>query len=328
MMDVEADRAMDETRTLLVLVKHAVDPGTVFVDPVDGRIDADRLAYAPDPAGLGATAWALAARDGLIASGARARVVAVVAGPAHAEATARPLLAMGADEAILVDLPVRRHDPISTARALALAIGSDSSPVLVLAGAASIDRGSGMVPPAFAEISGLPFAGEAILESPAGALGDGELRLIRRDSVGRRVACAIPLPAVVALRAADAPLPVVRLESRVTSQTSPIRVIHVAAPGHQATSSATCAPRQPPHLRPAPEGALPEERVASLMAAGATRRSGRVVQGPPATLVETAVQFLVREGFLGEPAPEAGAPETSAADTGAVAPGDAEDAVS
>ncbi len=314
---------MDVTQAFIVLVKHAVDPGTVFVDPVDGRIGADRLAYAPDPAGLVAVAWALAARDGLIASGASARVVAVVAGPPHAEATARHLLAMGADEAILVDIAVAHHDPIATARALALGMGRVRSVVLVLAGAASSDRGSGTVPPAFAEITGLPFAGEAILESPAGALGDDELRLIRRDAVGRRVACAVPLPAVVAVRAADAPLPVVRLESRVTSQAATVRVIHVAAPGHEATSSATCAPRRPPHLRPAPEGALPEERVASLMAAGGARRSGRIVQGPPAILVEAAVQFLVREGFLGEPVPEARADEASTA-----APGGAEDAVS
>lgn len=298
-MEVEVDREGDEMRTLFVLIKHALDPGTVFVDPLDGRFEADRLGYGPDPAGLAAAAWALTARDGLIATGQRARVVAVVAGPPDAAISARHLLALGADAAILVGLPAAAVDPIAAARALALGVSSDPTLAIVLAGAASIDRGSGAVPPALAEIMGLPFAGEAILDAPPIALGDRELRLVRRDAVGRRVACSVALPAVVAVRAADAPLPVVQLQARIASQVATIQVIDVAAVGHQATSSATCAPRRPPHLRPAPEGSLPEERVASLMAAGAPRRAGRVVTGPAATLVEAAMQFLAREGFLG-----------------------------
>jgi electron transfer flavoprotein alpha/beta subunit len=303
------DRAMDERATLIVLAKHAADPATVVVDPVDGRVDPVRLTFGPDPASLLATAWALAARDHLTALGRLARVVAVIAGPPDADATARFILALGADAVIRADLAMRHHNPLATAGALAQAAGIDRSLLAVVAGAASVDRSSGMVPPAFAEIAGLPFAGDAVLESPARALGDGTIHMIRHDAVGRRVACACPLPAVIAIRMADSLVPTVHLEARLTSLRATIPVVRIAGVDRFAIPQATCPPRRPARLRPAPEGRLPEDRVASLMTVGAQRRSGRVVQGPPATLVEAALQFLVQEGFITAPAEPAGQTE-------------------
>ena len=290
---------MQSPATIVVLVKHAVDPLTVVIDPLTGQPDPGRLVAGPDPTGLQAAAWALAARDALRASGRGARVVAVVAGPSDAVATARHVIALGVDEAIRADIALHPHDPMTTARALALAAPMDALVSIVVAGTSSADRSSGVVPPAFAEIVGLRYAGDVMIESPDQALGPDEVTFVTLDPVGRRVACSCPLPVVLGIRAASVPVPAISLERRLAAQQALIPVVRIAAVGHQADASSICPPRLPPHLRPAPEGERPEERLASLMTAGSARRAGRVVQGQVGVLVEAAMQFLVQGGFLG-----------------------------
>jgi electron transfer flavoprotein beta subunit len=80
-------------------------------------------------------------------------VVAITVGSADSEPALRRCLALGADRAVRVDATPR--DPISTARALAAAIGRE--PVdLVLAGAQSSDSVQGSTGTALAELLGLP----------------------------------------------------------------------------------------------------------------------------------------------------------------------------
>ena len=170
---------------------------------------------------------------------------------------------------------------------------------LVVAGAASIDRLSGVVPPAFAEIVGLPYAGDVALDTPDVALAADSVTFIVLDSVGRRVQASVGLPTVLGIRTAAVGLPAVPLGRRLAADQTPIPVVMVARAGHHEASTSYCPPTLPPHLRPAPEGELPDERMASLMSAGSASRAGQVVRGSVETLVESAVQFLVAEGFVG-----------------------------
>lgn len=292
--------------TIVVLAKHAVDPETMVVDEFNGQPDARRLGFSPDPASLRAAAWALAASRSLAAAGHQCRVVAVVAGPAEADDTARHLLAIGADEAVRADISLLAHDPLATARALALAAPIDGSVALVVAGAASVDRGSGVVPPAFAELVGLPFVGDVAvgapavaLEAPGSAPASGSVTLSVLDVVGRRVEVRVGLPAVLGIRGADVPLLAPTLERRLAASEAAIRVVRVAVPEHHARSASYCSPTVAPHLKAAPVGDRPDERIASLMSSGAATRSGQVLRGSVETLVDGAVAFLVTEGFVG-----------------------------
>jgi electron transfer flavoprotein alpha/beta subunit len=290
---------MRDSLTIVVLAKHAQDPATMVVDPIDGQPDPSRLGSAVDPASVQAAAWAFDVRDFLAGSGRKARVVAVLAGPVEADATARYLLALGADEAIRADIPLLAHDPVATAQALALAAPIDGSVMLVVAGAASIDRASGVVPAAFAEIVGLPYAGDVWLDTPNAALSADSVTFVLLDSVGRRIQASAVLPAVLGIRAATVSLPAVPLGRRLAADQTLIPVVRVARAVDHDASPSYCPPTFPPHLRPAPEGELPDERVASLMSAGAGSRAGQVVRGSVETLVDSAVQFLVAHGFVG-----------------------------
>jgi electron transfer flavoprotein beta subunit len=80
-------------------------------------------------------------------------VVVVTVGDAEAEAALRRCLAMGADRAIRVD--AEPLDPLSTARALAVVVASES-PDLVLTGVQSADSVQGSTGAALAELAGLP----------------------------------------------------------------------------------------------------------------------------------------------------------------------------
>lgn len=85
-------------------------------------------------------------------------VTVLALGPADATSTIRKALAMGADQAIhITDPALLGADLTLTAEALAAAIRSAGFD-LVIAGNASTDGSSGMVPAAIAEHLGVPFA--------------------------------------------------------------------------------------------------------------------------------------------------------------------------
>lgn len=295
-------KAMNAPETILVLVKHAVDPETIVVDPMTGRPDPLRLVRGPEPAGLRALAWALAARESMRATGRTVPVVVLVAGPSDATATARHCLALGADGAVRADIPARGHDPVGTARALVMAAPPMGLATLVLAGAQSEDRGSGVVPPAFAEFAQIAYARDAVLDLPGVALGAVGVTYTALDAMRRRVECRVPYPVLLAVRTSPVSVPVVSLERRLEAQSTLVHVVRVNAVAHHDEPAAIFAPRRAPHLRPAPAGADPNDRLASLMSGGAARRSGRVVRGDTGTLVETAMSLLIGGGFLGSAA--------------------------
>lgn len=83
----------------------------------------------------------------------KGEVVVVTVGDEEAEGALRRCLAMGADRAVRVD--AEPLDPVSTARALAAVVASES-PDLVLTGVQSADSVQGSTGTALAELAGLP----------------------------------------------------------------------------------------------------------------------------------------------------------------------------
>ncbi len=119
-------------------------------------------------------------------------VYAVSAGAGTGVEAARRALAMGADEAFLVDDPaLAGADPLTVARALAAMCRREGFD-LVLAGRQATDDEAGLVGPMVAEVLGIPCAtGVTALE-----VQDGAARVSRETDRGTEVLRA-PLPVLL-----------------------------------------------------------------------------------------------------------------------------------
>ncbi|KXG43990.1 electron transfer flavoprotein subunit beta/FixA family protein [Tepidibacillus infernus] len=82
-------------------------------------------------------------------------------GPDRFESSIRTALAMGADQAILLDDENLFGDEYTVSQVLAKVI-QEQSYDLILAGHVAVDDGSGQVPQRIAEILGIPFIGTAV----------------------------------------------------------------------------------------------------------------------------------------------------------------------
>lgn len=117
-------------------------------------------------------------------------------GPAGTLQGIRQALAMGADQAVVVDDDaLRGADALTTARILAAAIGRQN-PDVVVAGTESTDGYSGVVPQQVAELLGVP----ALTFARKVDMTDGTLRVERQTGAGYEVVES-PTPALLAVTA-------------------------------------------------------------------------------------------------------------------------------
>lgn len=123
-------------------------------------------------------------------------VTLVSMGPAGSMQGIRQAIAMGADKAVVIDdSNLKGSDALTTARALAAAIGRNTYD-LVIAGTESTDGYSGVVPQMVAElldVAALTYATEV-------TIGDGTVTIHRQTSAGYDVVEA-SLPAVLTVTA-------------------------------------------------------------------------------------------------------------------------------
>ncbi|MGO4108940.1 electron transfer flavoprotein subunit beta/FixA family protein [Paenibacillus sp. YAF4_2] len=140
--------------------------------------------------------------------GGEVRVISC--GGDRSEEALRTALAMGADEAIRLDIAtVPGDDSFALAAALAKVI-EPLKPDLLLAGLFAVDSGSGSVALQIAERLGLPHASSAVKlgiigpdeakasgELPAGAAAAERFAVVERDVEGDTETVVIPLPALV-----------------------------------------------------------------------------------------------------------------------------------
>lgn len=283
---------------IAVCLKHVPDPSTVEVDPVTGAIDESRLLYIINPADESALELALRLR------GEAGTVTALTVGPACADSALRDALAAGADRVVrLWDDGWSETTPFSTAALLAAALRAEVLPDLILCGTRSADRGSGQVPSMLAEILGWPV----VTDLTRLELRADQAVVQRRLDRGAREVVEVRLPAVFALEPGLVRLRHASLPRLMAAQRTVISVRHPADCGLRASDFklpmvarlAVTLPRPRPRAVFTPNSARPpHERIAQILSAGVTRKSGQILEGPPDRLAAALLDFLRARGFV------------------------------
>ncbi|HEX6221341.1 MAG TPA: electron transfer flavoprotein subunit beta/FixA family protein [Acidimicrobiia bacterium] len=180
---------------VLVCVKRVPAPGARIVLTEDARsIDTNLLSFTVSPH------EECAVEEGVrLAEANDGTVTVLTLGPPQAEEQLRSSLAVGAHEAVLIPTDGEDWDPISTASAIADAIGeleSSNGPFdLILFGNESADSGGYQVGIRIAHALERP-----IVSGIKGIdVGDGRVQLRRETTTGSEV-YELPLPAVVAVK--------------------------------------------------------------------------------------------------------------------------------
>lgn len=136
---------------IIVLVKSVPDPA-VKVGVRDNKIVEDGLAWEANPYDENAVEEAIRLKEKH-----GGKVTLITLGPKRAEETLKKMLALGADEGILVSDPAfEGSDELATARILAAAIEKVGAYDMIWAGWTGVDWNQGIVAPAVAEYLGLP----------------------------------------------------------------------------------------------------------------------------------------------------------------------------
>jgi len=180
---------------VLVCVKRVPAPGARIVLTEDQRsIDTSLLSFTVSPH------EECAVEEGVrVAEATDGTVTVLTLGPPEAEEQLRSALAVGAHEAVLIPTDGDDWDPISTAAAIADAIGrlesSDGGFDLILFGNESADSGGYQVGIRIAHILGRPIvAGIKGID-----LSDGVVELRRETATGSEI-YRLALPAVAAVK--------------------------------------------------------------------------------------------------------------------------------
>lgn len=179
---------------VLVCVKRVPAPGARIVLTEDGQgIDTGLLSFTVSPHEECAVEEAVR-----IAEGHDGTVTVLTLGPAESEEQLRSSLAVGAHEAVLVPTDGSDWDPISTADAIAAAIGeleNEGTFDLILFGNESADSGGYQVGVRVAHALGRP-----IVSGIKGIEVGDEVVTLRRDTASGSEIYRLPLPAVIAVR--------------------------------------------------------------------------------------------------------------------------------
>lgn len=171
---------------IIVLVKSVPDPA-VKVPVRDNRIVEDGLAWEANPYDENAVEEAIRLKEKH-----GGKVTLITLGPKRAEETLKKMLALGADEGILVSDPAfEGSDELATARILAAAITKVAEYDMIWAGWTGVDWNQGMVPQAVADALGIPHVSfvTKIEVNGASATCDTEVE-------GGRETVEVDLPAV------------------------------------------------------------------------------------------------------------------------------------
>ena len=151
---------------ILVTVKQVPDTSGKVAVNADGTLDRASMQTITNPDDVNALEEALKLKEQIIAGGEECTVVVISMGPPPAEGMLRELMAMGADEALLISgREFGGSDTFATSQIIAAAIkkyglGPED---IILAGRQAIDGDTAQVGPQIAEKLGIPqitYAGE------------------------------------------------------------------------------------------------------------------------------------------------------------------------
>lgn len=174
---------------IVVSIKQVPETTEVKIDQAQNRVDTEGLTRIINPYDTYALEEAVRIKE---ASGAT--VVVITAGPAKAEESLREALAMGADEAFLLNDPAfEGSDPLATGYILAKGLAKVGPYDLVICGRQAMDGSTGQVGPALAEELDLPMI---TFVRKIEELRDGYIRAQRMTDDGYEVLEG-PLPMVI-----------------------------------------------------------------------------------------------------------------------------------
>ncbi|HVH31805.1 MAG TPA: electron transfer flavoprotein subunit beta/FixA family protein [bacterium] len=197
-------------------------------------------------------------------------------GPERAKEALRTGLAMGADEAILINDPALEGiDHVGLARVLAEVIRTLPHDV-VICGKISTDDNAGIVGPALAEFLGLPQA-TAIAHLEADATGAGAV--VHREVEGGAEVLQVPFPAVLTVERSLNEPRYPSLPGIMKAKRKEIKTLNLAAAG----------------LSPSTVGAAASRTVLTSLSAPPKRKAGRTVDGDTDQAVAAIVAFLKDE---------------------------------
>ncbi|MFB6354788.1 MAG: electron transfer flavoprotein subunit alpha [Halobacteriales archaeon] len=183
------------TRRIAVMVKVVPKPEEVTLDEESMTLDRDDADSQLNPADKNAVELALRLKDDLEAAGEEAEVIAVSMGPPFFEEQLQDVVAMGADDAVLLsDRAFGGADTYPTSRVLAAGVEELGDVDLVLCGEESSDSSTGQVPPGIAEwldAAQVTYVSEARLD-------DDHLEATRTVGGGHETV-RVPLPAVASV---------------------------------------------------------------------------------------------------------------------------------
>lgn len=145
---------------IIVTVKQVPDTNDVRIDPATGTLIREGVPSIVNPEDKNAIELALALRE---KNGGSGKITVISMGPPQAEAALREVLAMGADEAILLsDRAFAGADTLATANVLAHAVRKLGAYDLIICGRQAIDGDTAQVGPQLAEFLGIPQVTYAI----------------------------------------------------------------------------------------------------------------------------------------------------------------------
>lgn len=181
--------------TIAVMVKVVPKPEEVTLDEETMTIDREDADSQLNPADKNAVELALELKDAVEDDDGEADVVAISMGPPFVEDHLQDVVAMGADDAVLLsDLAFAGADTYPTSRVLAAAVEKLGDVDLVLCGEESSDSSTGQVPPGVAEwlgINQVTYVADAAVE-------DGHLVATRTVGGGEETV-RVPLPAMASV---------------------------------------------------------------------------------------------------------------------------------
>ena len=208
---------------IVVTVKQVPDPNSTMVLTPDHRVSRDgEVALDPgDEYGVEVGLRLKEAHGG--------EVVLISMGPERARDAVRKGLSMGADRGIVISDPgLAGADALTTARALAAAIGPEASD-LVICAPESYDGSSGMVPLMLAELLGVP---QLTLAKQVEFDGD-ELTVQRQVADGHQVLKS-RLPALITVTTGIAEPRYASLKGIMAARSKEIKVVAMADLGLEA----------------------------------------------------------------------------------------------
>ncbi len=260
---------------IIVTVKQVPDTNDVRLDPVTGTLIREGVPSIVNPEDRHAVEQALSMRDALGAG----KVTVISMGPPQAESALREVLAMGADEAILLsDRAFAGADTLATAAALAGAIRKIGTYDLILCGRQAIDGDTAQVGPQLAEFLGIP----QVTYTTAVKIEGHSLR-VERKAEGETQVLQVPLPALLTcIKELNHPRIPTLKGCMAAYRERPFHIwnaAHIGVPVEQIglKGSPTQVRRT---FNPEPKGA------------------GTIIKGEPAAAVKQAVQILQSKGII------------------------------